>query len=149
MWRPRAKPTSNDDRGLSAGYRSGLEEKVAQELEIALGHAVPYESQKLKYHKPARECTYTPDFILPNGIVIETKGRFVTADRQKHLLVKEQHPQLDLRFVFSNSRGRINKKSNTTYAAWCLKNGFQFADKSVPHEWLHETGKDGSDNSAL
>ena len=27
---------------------------------------------------------YTPDFILENGIVIETKGRFVSNDRRKH-----------------------------------------------------------------
>ena len=49
-------------------------------------------------------------------IIIETKGRFVTADRQKMLLVKEQYPDLDIRFVFSNPNSRISKKSKTTYA---------------------------------
>lgn len=74
--------------------------------------------------------------MLANGIVVETKGRFITADRQKHLLVKAQHPDLDIRFVFSNSRTRISKTSKTTYADWCRKYGFMFADKSIPPEWM-------------
>tara|TARA_R110001606_G_scaffold60362_2_gene142301 strand:+ start:1387 stop:1647 length:261 start_codon:yes stop_codon:yes gene_type:complete len=80
--------------------------------------------------------TYTPDFELPNGIIIESKGRFVSADRKKHLKVKEQYPKLDIRFVFSNSRGKINKGSKTTYAMWCDKYGFKYADKEIPEKWL-------------
>ena len=66
------------------------------------------------------------DFILPNGIIIEAKGQFVSSDRSKHKLIKEQHPDLDIRFVFSNSRTRIGKKSKTTYAMWCDRFGFNF-----------------------
>jgi hypothetical protein len=69
---------------------------------------------------------------------VESKGRFLTADRQKHLLVKEQHPHLDIRFVFQRSANPIRKSSATTYAAWCQKHGFVFADKSVPPAWLRE-----------
>jgi hypothetical protein len=72
-------------------------------------------------------------------MVIETKGRFVTADRQKHLLIKAQHPDRDIRFVFSNSKARISKTSATTYSAWCAKYGFKFADKRIPQEWLNES----------
>lgn len=136
MARP-SRPASSD-RGQAEGYRSGLEERVAQELKAALGVAVPYESTKIKYERPAKAHTYTPDFVLPNGIIIETKGRLITADRQKHLLIKQQHPEFDIRFVFGNSRNRINKGSSTTYADWCNKNGFKFADRSVPKEWLDE-----------
>ena len=67
-----------------------------------------------------------------------TKGRFVLEDRKKHLLVKQQHPELDIRFVFSNSKNKINKKSKTTYADWCEKNGFKYADKVIPDEWFEE-----------
>lgn len=135
------KGTSNPQAvGLKYGYRSGLEEKVGNEL-ARLGIPVEYESTVIEYLKPARKCQYTPDFVLPNGIVIETKGRFVTADRQKHLAIKEQKPEIDIRFVFSNSRGRISKKSSTTYAMWCQKYGFQFADKSVPQAWIAEGGR--------
>ena len=124
--------------GLIHGYRSGLEEQVAQQLKDA-GVQVAYETEKIQYIKPARSAKYTPDFILPNGIVIETKGRFITDDRQKHLLIKEEHPDIDIRFVFSNSKTRISKRSQTTYAKWCEKHGFLYADKYIPEEWLKET----------
>ncbi len=123
--------------GLKHGWRSGLEERIARELK-AQKVAFSFESQIIHYTRPEKKCRYTPDFILPNGIIIETKGRFVTADRQKHLLVKAQHPELDIRFVFSNSRQRISKRSKTTYAMWCEKHGFQYADKHIPPNWLKE-----------
>ena len=69
---------------------------------------------------------------------METKGRFVTADRKKHKLIKEQHPDIDIRFVFSNSKTRISKTSKTKYGKWCELNGFKYADKVVPDEWLKE-----------
>lgn len=133
----RTKSTSNP--GIVHGFRSGLEEKIATEL-ASRGVPVRYEDPAfvIRYTKPSRESKYTPDFPLPNGIIVETKGRFVTADRQKHLLVKAQHPDKDIRFVFSNSRARISKTSKTTYAMWCEKHGFKFADKSIPQEWLNE-----------
>lgn len=125
------------DVGLREGFRSGLEEKVADQLR-SLGVEVRFEELKVKYVKPSRASTYTPDFQLPNGIIIETKGRFVTADRQKHILIKAQHPDLDIRFVFSNSNSKISKTSTTTYADWCRKHGFQFADKLIPLGWVKE-----------
>ncbi|MBD8687052.1 MULTISPECIES: endodeoxyribonuclease [unclassified Rhizobium] len=125
------------DVGLREGFRSGLEEKVADQLR-ALGVEVRFEQKKVKYTKPARTATYTPDFELPNGVIIETKGRFVTADRQKHILIKSQHPELDIRFVFSNSRAKISKTSATTYADWCIKHDFQFADKTIPLGWIKQ-----------
>jgi hypothetical protein len=125
-------------RALAHGYRSGLEEEVADQLSRA---GVPFEYEpkhgKVRYTKPARESTYTPDFPLKElGFIVETKGRFTVEDRQKHLLIKEQHPDKDIRFVFSNSRTRISTQSKTTYADWCSKHGFLYADKRIPAEWL-------------
>ena len=97
-----------------------------------------FESRKLRFTQPAKSRTYTPDFILPNGIIVESKGRFVTSDRQKQLMIKKEHPDLDIRFVFSRSKTRISKQSKTTYAMWCEKKGFQYADRDVPDEWLAE-----------
>lgn len=133
------KRTSKRNRflGIRDGWRSGLEEKIADEL-AAQKVAFSFESLIIEYLQPAKKRKYTPDFILPNGIIVETKGRFVTADRQKHLLIKEQHPELDIRFVFNNSKARISKTSKTTYAMWCEKHGFQYADKSIPQAWLQE-----------
>jgi len=128
---------SRSNPGVVHGYRSGLEDKVAKQLED-LGIEVRFESFKIEYEVPARKAKYTPDFLLPNGLIIETKGRFLTADRQKHILVKAQRPELDIRFVFSNSRARISKTSKTTYADWCEKHGFKFADKVIPLSWIKE-----------
>lgn len=131
---------STKARGVAEGYRSGLEEQVAEQLK-GKGIAVAYESVTIPYTKPAKASRYKPDFPMSNGIIIETKGRFVTADRAKHKLIKEQHPELDIRFVFSNSKSRISKQSKTTYAAWCESNGFRFADKYIPTEWLLEVNQ--------
>jgi hypothetical protein len=122
---------------IKYGFRSGLEERVAEQLD-QLGIEYTYEKVKLKYIKPASQHVYTPDFVLANGIIVETKGRFLAPDRQKHILVKRHNPDLDIRFVFSNSNARISKTSKTTYAMWCRKNGYQFADKTIPEEWLNE-----------
>ena len=117
------------------GYRSGLEEQLDDTLKER-GIDGQYEQHKVSYTKPATNHTYTPDFRLPNGIFIETKGRFVLADRQKHILIKQQNPKLDIRFVFQNSKNKIRKGSNTTYADWCIKHGFLYADKNIPAEWF-------------
>ena len=121
-------------QAIKHGYRSGLEERVSEELDKS-GVKYEYETQKIKY-RVEEDRTYTPDFILPNGIIVETKGRFTTADRKKHLLIKKQHPELDIRFVFQNSRAKLYKGAKSTYAQWCDKQGFMYADKSIPEEWL-------------
>lgn len=127
-------------RGIKEGYRSGLEEKVADQI-ASKGIKVDYENMQIKFVQPAKQRRYTPDFILPNGIIIETKGRFTSADRQKHLMIQEQHPELDIRFVFSNYKNRLNKTSKTTYADWCEKNQFTYANKWIPEEWFKEPKK--------
>jgi len=133
--------TRSDVLGLQHGWRSGLEKFVGASLSDR-GISFEYEQHKLKYTVPERVATYTPDFYVTTRsgkiIIIETKGRFVTADRQKMLLVKEQHPKLDIRMVFSNPNARISKKSKTSYAAWCEKHGFPYAAKDVPEDWLNE-----------
>jgi hypothetical protein len=124
-------------RAIKAGYRSGLEETISLQL-TSLKVPVLYETQKIKYEVNEIR-SYTPDFILPNGIIIESKGRFVAADRKKHLLIKKQYnKELDIRFVFSNSRAKIVKGSKTTYGDWCGKHGFLYADKLIPEEWIKE-----------
>jgi hypothetical protein len=123
--------------GLKHGFRSGLEENEAQ----ALGdRGIPFRFECFKIpYRIERDAKYTPDFLLLNqGIVLETKGRFTSADRQKHKMIKKQHPDLDIRFVFSNAKTRISKQSSTTYADWCEKNGFLWAHKTTPEEWLLE-----------
>ena len=126
-------------RGVKHGYRSGLEDRISEQLK---GLSVPFKYEEFKIKYEVHETrTYTPDFELPNGIIVESKGRFVAADRKKHLLVKKQHPELDIRFVFSNSKAKITKGSKTSYGDWCDKNGYIYADKLIPEEWIKERGK--------
>ena len=135
LTKPKKNSFSNVTR--KSGYRSGLEEVVARQL---VGRDIPfeYETLKIKFSKPPKSCTYTPDFILPNGIIIETKGRLMPEDREKHLLIKAQYPELDIRFVFTNSKNKINKGSPTTYREWCDKNNYKWADRVIPREWFLE-----------
>lgn len=128
------------------GFRSGLEERTAASLS-KVGVSFTFEEDKIQYIKPERQAKYTPDFIVttrPDGsprtrpLIVETKGRFLVDDRQKHLLIQKQHPELDIRFVFSNPNARLNKTSKTTYASWCEKHGFQYAKERIPQEWLEE-----------
>ncbi len=121
-------------QAIKNGYRSGLEDVISEDLKKR-GVDFGYETVKINW-KLVENKTYTPDFILPNGIIIESKGRFVLDDRKKHLKVREQNPDLDIRFVFSNSRNKIRKGSKTTYAMWCEKNNFLYADKRIPDEWI-------------
>lgn len=122
-------------------FRSGLEDKVAKQLE-AKGIKAEYEMWKIPYVVPASNHTYRPDFILPNGIIVETKGLWEADDRKKHLLIREQYPELDIRLVFSSSRTKIYKGSPTSYGEFCEKKGIPFADKLIPTEWLKEPKRD-------
>jgi hypothetical protein len=122
---------------IKHGYRSGFEHKVSEKL-TENKIKFQYESTVIDYVKPETHHKYTVDFTLPNGILIETKGRWVLEDRKKHLLIKKQHPDLDIRIVFQNPKGKIRKGSKTTYADYCDKYGILWAEKEIPHEWLSE-----------
>lgn len=122
------------------GYKSGLEEKLAEELE-AQGIKDCYETVKIEWEDLTYR-KYTPDFPLPNGVIVESKGYFTSDDRRKHLAIKEQHPELDIRFVFTRSSSKLSKKSKTTYGMWCDKHGFMYADRSIPKEWLEGPAKE-------
>ena len=130
---------------IAHGFRSGLEERVCEQLAF-LNILDCYEIKKISFVQPAKNRNYTPDFWLPNGIIVETKGVFTVQDRQKHLLIKDQYPDLDLRFVFSNSKNKLRKGSKTTYADWCNKYGFIFADQLIPEEWINEKKRGNNEN---
>ena len=51
-------------------FRSGLEEEIAKQL-TDLGVSYDYETLTILYKKPEQQSRYTPDFTLPNGIIIE------------------------------------------------------------------------------
>lgn len=140
---PSAKPALS----VEPEYRSGLEKKVADQL-AAEGIRFSYEGEWVPYLVPERQAKYLRDF-QPTGtnIILEAKGRFGhdksdangARERQKLILVREQHPELDLRIVFQNARKPIYKGSKTTYAKWAEDHKFKWSDKgTVPPEWIEE-----------
>ena len=120
-------------------YRSGLELEAATFLETRQ-KIVSYEKLKIEW-EDLKYRTYTPDFELDNGIIIETKGLFSPGDRRKHLEIQRQHPKLDIRFVFSNARSKLYKGAKSRYCDWCDQKGFKWAHRVIPEGWLIEKGK--------
>ena len=121
------------------GFRSGLEVEISDYLK-KLSVPFIYEGIKIEWEDLAYRF-YTPDFVLPNGIIIESKGFFTVADRRKHIEIQRQHPKLDIRFVFANENSKLRKGSKTSYAKWCEKNNFKFCHRVIPEKWLKERGK--------
>jgi hypothetical protein len=94
-----------------------------------------YEPIKLEY---TQYHHYIPDFRLPNGIIIEAKGKLDQSTRSKMLAVKRTYPDLDIRFVFMRAGNTLDKNSKMTYGQWATKNGFIWADQRIPEEWFEE-----------
>ncbi len=112
--------------------RSGYERAVAASL-IERGIAYKYESVTIPYvtnHK------YTPDFILTNGVMVEAKGYFTAKDRTKLIIVRRLHPHADIRLLFQRPQNKLKSGSNTTYAEWCDRRDFIWAEgPHIPKEW--------------
>lgn len=120
--------------------RSGFEKKISTYLH-GLDVAFEYEPVRIAFTVPSKKRTYLPDFRLPNGIIVEGKGKFDPDAREKMALVTEQHPELDIRMLFMRDN-YINKKSKTRYTDWCKKRGIKCAvslEGHIPVEWLEET----------
>jgi len=114
-------------------YRSGLEVRVAQQLEAAKVK-FKYESEGLEYILPSR--VYVPDFILTkSGVYIEAKGYLDRETQLKMLAVKAAHPDKTFVFLFSRDNP-IRKGAKMKYSDWCVKYGFDYAIKEIKSEWL-------------
>ena len=132
-WAQKAFNKLKENHKKEIKFRSKLEERVATLLE-QLGISYEYETEKLSY---TIEHTYTPDFVLPNYVYLETKGYWDAADRRKVLAVKRDNPEVDLRMVFQSPYNTISKKSKTTYAKWCEKHDIPWtAYHEIPLDWL-------------
>jgi hypothetical protein len=115
-------------------YRSMFEINIAKSL-AEKNVSFEYETKKLTYIPKPRN--YTPDFYIPHkDLYIEAKGHLDKGDRVKMILIKQQYPDLDIRFVFLNANNKIYRGSKTTYAMWATKHGFEWAEKAIPEEWL-------------
>jgi len=124
----------------STKRRSKLEERfevILQDLDVQY----EYEVTRIPYTVPESHHTYTVDWTLLNGKLIETKGYLSDhAERRKYVLLKEQHPELDLRFVFDN----VNKLcggTKMTHGKWAEKYNFKYCsikDTDQIKHWINE-----------
>ena len=73
--------------------------------------------------------------------IIEVKGFWSTSDRRKHVEIKQQYPELDIRLLFENSKRKIRKGSSTTYGMWCEKKNIVFCDRVIPKKWFKDKTK--------
>lgn len=113
-------------------FRSKFEEQIAKGFD-AVGEAYLYESQKISY---TLSSSYIPDFILSNNVIIEAKGFLKPTDRRKMLAVKDQNPDLDIRFVFQRNNP-LAKGSKHTYLSWAEKHGFPACVwPDIPPDWF-------------
>lgn len=113
-------------------FRSKFEEQIAKAF-TSVGLDFKYESSKLNYQL---DCSYTPDFHLPNNVIIEAKGFLKPADRRKMIAVKKCNPDLDIRFVFQRNNP-LAKGSKHTYLSWAEKHGFPACVwPNVPSQWF-------------
>lgn len=120
--------------------RSMFEARVLTNL-INCGVTYQYETVVIPYLEPEHKRRYTPDIILSNKIIVEVKGKLDADDRKKMLLVKEQHPEYDIRFLFMRDN-KLTKSSKTMYSTWAAKHGFPYAvspDGIIPEEWVNES----------
>ena len=113
------------------GFRSGFESQVARNL--AGNTNWSYESRSFDLLIPR---SYTPDFFLDNGVVLEVKGYFDAEDRRLIKLFREQHFTVDLRMVLQKPHQKLTKTGTMTYAGWCDKYNVPWCEgPSIPADW--------------
>lgn len=118
-------------------YRSKFEQKVAANLRERK-IKFEYETEKLPFTQPASKHVYKPDFILPNGIICEVKGKFDNASRKKMAIVcKEYEGKKDIRMLFMRDQP-LQKGAKQTYGEWCDARSIPWAVGEIPQSWLDE-----------
>lgn len=124
-------------------FKSKFEYEFANLLDKK-GYKYEYEPDKLLWVPKPK--TYCPDYKIwlseNKFYYIETKGNLRQDDRTKMKAIKEQYPDVDIRFVFACASNKINKRSKTTYADWADKHGYPWCECNfrnghieLPKEW--------------
>jgi len=114
-------------------YKSGFERQIAANLAMRKVK-FSYEELRLPY---TLHGTYSPDFVIASsGIIVEAKGFLDRDSKRKMIAVKQQHPDLDIRFLFQQADKKM-QGSKKTHGEWATKNGFKFAEGEIPDEWLN------------
>lgn len=129
-------------------YRSKLEVLTAQLLTKNKIN-FEYEAKRIPFRSRVKsgvcgecDCTtvyqkrqYLPDFTLPDGHVIEAKGRLTSSERTKFLGIRAFNPELRVSFVFG-ADNKLSKGKPKRYSDWCKENGFDYGVKQLPPSCL-------------
>jgi hypothetical protein len=114
--------------------KSGFERTLVANMK-SRGLRFNYESTKIPY---VLNREYNPDFeMIDHGFFIEAKGLLDRESKAKMLAVKQQHPEIDIRFVFMNADKKI-PGSKQTHAQWAERNGFIWANGTIPEDWFNK-----------
>tara|TARA_Y100000385_G_C12579337_1_gene419776 strand:- start:25 stop:390 length:366 start_codon:yes stop_codon:yes gene_type:complete len=114
-----------------------FEARVIEDLNER-GVSYQYEPDKMAYYV---ERHYIPDLAVGN-MIVELKGYLRQDSQRKMKSIKAQYPDLDIRFVFQKASSTIQgaKKrkdgSKMTCAEWADRQGFVWAEGTIPEEWL-------------
>jgi hypothetical protein len=119
-------------------YRSGFEARIADQLR---GCRVDFEFEpdRIPYLKRVmngsclacgtkdvyQKRLYTPDFKLGPYYYVEAKGAFPANERIKMKLVKQQHPELEIRIIFQRNN-LLRKDKPERYSDWAIANHFPY-----------------------
>lgn len=115
-------------------YKSGFERQIAANLSMR-GVEFTYEELRLPYTLFGE---YRPDFVIKkSGIIVEAKGFLDRDSKRKMVAVHNQHPDLDIRFLFQQADKKM-QGSKKTHGEWATRNGFKFAEGEIPEDWLLE-----------
>ncbi len=121
--------------------KSKLEDRF-ETLLRSLNVPFNYEVTKISYTVPESKHTYTVDWTVNGKALYETKG-FLSdhTERNKYILIKQQYPDIDLRFVFENPN-KLCGGMKQTHAEWAIKQGFRYCsikDYETIEKWVNET----------
>ncbi|MDA7495960.1 hypothetical protein OAA57_00780 [bacterium] len=114
-----------------------FEARVIEDLNER-GVSYQYEPDKMAYYV---ERHYIPDLAVGN-MIVELKGYLRQDSQRKMKSIKAQYPDLDIRFVFQKASSTIQgaKKrkdgSKMTCGEWADRQGFVWAEGTIPEEWL-------------
>lgn len=111
-------------------FRSKFEETVWN-----AGKKMDFEPHYIPY---VIKGSYLPDFLLPNGIYVEAKGKLDAGTCRKMKAVKASNPHLDIRFCFMRANNPMRKGSRMKYWQWAEKHGFPWCEGTIPLDWWKE-----------
>lgn len=149
-------PASNPYKSLGIAsrdpkYKSLFEASIAEQFKLAKVR-VKYEPYKMEFYQrvPSASCkgcgskevtrkhTYKPDWVSEDDyLIVESKGKFTSADRTKMIAIKAQYPDKDIRILFMRDNWLTRKKLEK-YSDWAERNGFTYAIGPVPKAWLKD-----------